>query len=106
MKEEATVQFKLLIPVGLKARVEEMAILNRRSLSQEIVASLEEKYPAPPSGKVSSLEARILLWLAARIRKRAPKPGSARDRQAWAYESLAARAIAQSEVSEGDDDPN
>jgi hypothetical protein len=43
----------------------------------------------------------VLLWLAARIRKGSPKPGSMRDRQAVAYEVLAGRSIEQS--SSGDD---
>lgn len=47
MKEEALVQFKLMLPAGLKARVEVSATSNRRSLSQEIVATLEDRYPAP-----------------------------------------------------------
>ena len=37
------IQFKLMLPADLKIRVEEVAFLNRRSLSQEIVAALEEK---------------------------------------------------------------
>lgn len=103
MRDDHTVQFKLMIPSALKARVEEMAAVNRRSLSQEIVVALEEKFPAPPPGHVKSLEARVLLWLAARIRKRRPKPGSARDRQALAYENLAAQAIAhESEVNDNE----
>ena len=49
MKEEALVQFKLMLPAGLKARVEASAAANRRTLSQEIVVTLEEKFPAPVS---------------------------------------------------------
>ena len=45
MKNPLLVQFKLMLPAALKARVETVATANRRSLSQEIVASLEEKYP-------------------------------------------------------------
>lgn len=41
------VQFKLMIPAALKDRVMAAAQRERRSLSQEIVATLEEKYPAP-----------------------------------------------------------
>lgn len=94
-------QFKLRVPLGLKNRVELAAEENNRSMNAEIVAALEEKFPAPPpAGPVKSLEARVLLWLAARIRKRKPKPGSPRDRQAMAYETLAARVIAQETQSD------
>ncbi|ATX64728.1 hypothetical protein [Roseinatronobacter bogoriensis] len=47
MKADALVQFKLMLPAGLKTRVEASADRNRRSLSQEIVWALEERYPAP-----------------------------------------------------------
>jgi FMN-dependent NADH-azoreductase len=47
MQEKALVQFKLMLPAGLKARVEAAAKENRRSLSQEIVDTLEREYPAP-----------------------------------------------------------
>lgn len=95
MSEKTPIQFKLMIPADLKIRVEEMASLNRRSLSQEIVAALEEQYPAPDTSEATGIEARVLLWLARRIRKGSPKPGSLRDRQAAAYEVLAGRSIAQ-----------
>lgn len=96
MSENTSIQFKLMLPADLKVRVEEMASLNRRSLSQEIVAALEDKYPTPTATDATSIEARVLLWLAARIRKGSPKPGSMRDRQAAAYEVLAGRSIEQS----------
>jgi hypothetical protein len=96
MSESTPIQFKLMLPADLKIRVEEMASLNRRSLSQEIVAALEEKYPSPNAADATGIEARVLLWLAGRIRKGSPKPGSMRDRQAAAYEVLAGRSIAQS----------
>ncbi|AUQ49949.1 helix-turn-helix domain-containing protein [Phaeobacter inhibens] len=38
--------FRLRIPEGLKLRVEKAAKYNRRSMTAEIVATLEEKYPA------------------------------------------------------------
>ncbi len=101
MSKNTPIQFKLMLPADLKIRVEEMASLNRRSLSQEIVAALEEKYPTPAAKDASGIEARVLLWLAARIRKGSPKSGSMRDRQAAAYEVLAGRSIEQS--SSGDD---
>lgn len=47
MKEDALVQFKLMLPAGLKGRVESHANASRRSLSQEIVAALAEMYPPP-----------------------------------------------------------
>jgi hypothetical protein len=96
MSKNTPIQFKLMLPSGLKIRVEEMASLNRRSLSQEIVAALEDKYPSPNAMDATGIEARVLLWLAARIRKGSPKPGSMRDRQAAAYEVLAGRSILQS----------
>ena len=46
MKEEALVQFKLMLPAGLKQQLEERAQANRRALSQEIVAVLEQALPA------------------------------------------------------------
>lgn len=102
MSEKTPIQFKLMLPADLKIRVEEMASLNRRSLSQEIVAALEDKYPTPTATDATGIEARVLLWLAGRIRKGSPKPGSMRDRQAAAYEVLAGRSIAQSMESNDD----
>lgn len=95
MKEEALVQFKLLLPAALKKRLETHATLNRRSLSQEIVVALEEKYPAAEPDATSDPAARMLFWLAKRIRRRTPKPGSARERQAALYESIASDIIAR-----------
>ena len=63
MSENAPIQFKLMLPADLKIRVEEMASLNRRSLSQEIVAALEDKYPTPKATDATGIEARVLLWL-------------------------------------------
>lgn len=59
MKEESLVQFKLMLPSGLKARVESVAKENRRSLSQEIVATLEDAYPAPAPETNPALQAFI-----------------------------------------------
>ena len=89
MKEEALVQFKLLLPAALKKRLETHATLNRRSLSQEIVVALEEKYPAAEPDTTSDPAARMLFWLAKRIRRRNPKPGTPRDKQAALYERIA-----------------
>lgn len=101
MSENTPIQFKLMLPADLKIRVEEMASLNRRSLSQEIVAALEDKYPTANATEATGVEARVLLWLAKRIRKSSPKPGSMRDRQAAAYEVLAGRSMAQSSDDDG-----
>lgn len=40
-------QFKLRIPADLKARIEKKAAVNNRSLSSEILNTLEDRYPAP-----------------------------------------------------------
>ena len=51
MSNDDRVQYKFMIPSALKERIEDAAHENRRSLSAEIVATLEEKYPAPePQG--------------------------------------------------------
>ncbi len=75
-------------------RIEQAAEDNNRSINAEIITALEEKFPALPVGKLKSREAKILLWMANRIRSRKPIRGSARDRQANAYESWAAKAEA------------
>ena len=72
MKDEALLQFKLLLPAALKKRLETHATINRRSLSQEIVVALEEKYPAAEPDATSDPAARMLFWLAKRIRRRNP----------------------------------
>ena len=46
MKEDTLVQFKLMLPAGLKKRIEERASDNRRTLSQEIVVVLERAFPS------------------------------------------------------------
>ena len=89
MKDEALIQFKLMLPAALKKRLETHASLNRRSLSQEIVVALEEKYPTTGPEATTDPAARLLLWLAVRIRRRNPKLGSARDKQAALYERIA-----------------
>ncbi|MTH36654.1 hypothetical protein GL279_18960 [Paracoccus limosus] len=43
--ETPLVQFKLLLPARLKDAIAAIAQVKRRSLSQEIVATLEERYP-------------------------------------------------------------
>ncbi|GLO69626.1 hypothetical protein MACH17_11430 [Phaeobacter inhibens] len=58
--------FRLRIPEGLKLRVEKAAKYNRRSMTAEIVATLEEKYPEP----IGLFENQAFLdELAARIEK-------------------------------------
>lgn len=47
MADEERVQYKFMIPVSLKDRIEEAAHKNRRSVSGEIIATLEEYYPTP-----------------------------------------------------------
>lgn len=64
MKDDALVQFKLMLPAGLKGRVEAAAQASRRSLSQEIVATLEERFPAPRS-IVETVKQSVLLDLLA-----------------------------------------
>lgn len=100
MKDPESVQFKLMIPAPLKVRMEEKAAHNRRSLSQEIIVALEEKYPPMRPEAVRDPAAKILFWLADRIRRRNPRPGSARDRQAALYEGLASDIISRMETIE------
>ncbi len=95
MKDEALIQFKLMLPAALKKRLETHATLNRRSLSQEIVVALEEKYPPAEPDATSDPAARLLFWLAKRIRRRDPKPGSPRDKQAALYERIAGNIAAR-----------
>lgn len=60
MENESLVQFKLMLPEDLKGRVEKAAKLNRRSLSKEIVATLEDAYP-PITGSPKIVELYDLL---------------------------------------------
>ena len=101
MKENEPIQFKLMLPRALKTRVEERAVLNRRSISQEIVTILKEKYTIPKPEKVSDPAAKILFWLAGRIRRRNPKSGSLRDKQAALYEGIATDIEARMKTIEG-----
>lgn len=95
MKDDALLQFKLMLPATLKKRVETHAALNRRSLSQEIVTALEKTYPVAAADAPSDPAARLLYWLAKRIRGRNPTPGSARDKQAALYERIADDIVAR-----------
>ena len=82
-------KFIVRLPTGMRDRIRLAAEINHRSMNAEVVALLEEHYPAPAPEKVTEPAARIMLWLAARIRRRNPKPGSVRERQAAMYEGIA-----------------
>jgi plasmid stability protein len=82
-------KFIVRLPDGLRDRMRLAAEANHRSMNAEMVALLEENYPAPVLENVDDPAARLLLWLAKRIRRRNPKPGTARERQAVLYESIA-----------------
>ena len=61
MADEERIQFKFMIPKLLKTALEDAAHENRRSLSAEIVARLEESItparpPLPPGEAVRELE--------------------------------------------------
>jgi hypothetical protein len=86
-------KFIVRLPTGLRDRIRMVAETKHRSMNAEVVALLEENYPAPVPEQVNEPAARILLWLAARIRRRDPKPGSTRERQAALYESIASDVI-------------
>ncbi len=91
MVEKAQNQDKFIVrlPDGLRDRIRSAADSNHPSMNAEVVALLEEHYPAPTPEKVTEPAARILLWLAQRIRRREPTQGSVRERQAALYESIA-----------------
>ena len=82
-------KFIVRLPTGLRDRIRLAAETNHRSMNAEVVALLEENYPAPAPDQVTEPAARIMLWLAARIRRRDPKSGSVRERQATMYEGIA-----------------
>lgn len=105
MPEKAQNQDKFIIrlPDGLRDRIRAAADKNHRSMNAEVVALLEENYPAPAPEKVTEPAARILLWLAERIRRREPKPGSVRDRQAILYESIAGDIVNRMAAIDRDD---
>ncbi|WP_170125871.1 hypothetical protein [Pelagimonas varians] len=63
VNENTPFQFMLMLPVGLKNGVEEMASLNRTSFSQEIMAALEDKYLRVNAGGATGVDTRVLLWL-------------------------------------------
>jgi hypothetical protein len=82
-------KFIVRLPDGLRDRIRLAAETNHRSMNAEVVALLEENYPVPIPDKLDDPAARLLFWLAKRIRRRSPKPGSPRDKQAALYERIA-----------------
>lgn len=91
-------KYIIRMPDGLRDRIREKAEANRRSMNAEIVALLEEHYPPKTPETVQEPGARILLWLAKRIRRQELKPGSTRDRRAQMYESIAAEIITRADA--------
>lgn len=61
MSENDQHQFKdrymLRLPDGMRDRIKSAAASNNRSMNAEIIATLEEKYPAPPEGLSEEHEA-------------------------------------------------
>lgn len=54
-------QFVVRLPDGMRDRIKHAAELNNRSMNAEIVATLEERYPAaPPSEVINGVMGRIL----------------------------------------------
>lgn len=82
-------KFIVRLPDGLRDRIRLAAESNHRSMNAEVVALLEENYPAPVPENISDPAARMLFWLAKRIRRRNPQPGTPRDKQAALYERIA-----------------
>ncbi|MEE2944702.1 MAG: hypothetical protein VX444_05975 [Pseudomonadota bacterium] len=58
-------------------------------MDAEVVALFEENSPAPVPEKLDDPAARLLFCLAKRIRRRNPKPGTPRDKQAALCERIA-----------------
>lgn len=88
-------KFMLRLPDGMRDQIKVAAEANNRSMNTEIIATLEAAYMPPLPDRPKDPAARVLLWLAKRIRGRNPKPGSARARQADFYESLARQALSR-----------
>ena len=82
-------KFIVRLPDGLRDRIHLAAEANHRSMNAEVVALLEEKYPAPVPEDVTDPAARLLLWLVKRIHRRKPESGSVRELQAAIYETIA-----------------
>lgn len=60
MTQEPVTPYKMNLPTALKERIEAEAKANRRSISGEIIAALEEKYPEPVPPQVDSALAMAL----------------------------------------------
>ncbi|KPN63062.1 hypothetical protein AKJ29_02640 [Aliiroseovarius crassostreae] len=99
-------KFIVRLPDGLRDRIRLAAEANHRSMNAEVVALLEENYPAPVPENVTDPAARLLYWLAKRIRRRTPKPGSARERQATLYETIANEIVTRMVAIERGDAKN
>ncbi|WP_162239448.1 Arc family DNA-binding protein [Aureimonas sp. Leaf324] len=56
---EAADRFQVRMTSGLRDRIRQAAEANNRSMNSEIVATLEEKYPAPEPATIEELEAAI-----------------------------------------------
>lgn len=65
-------QFVLRLPDGMRDRIKRAAEINNRSMNAEIVATLEEKYPALVEGAVAQVD-EVIQEL-----KRGPQPPSAK----------------------------
>lgn len=52
-------RFQVRLPTGLRERIAAAAKANSRSMNSEIVATLEEKYPAPEGPDLESLYAEM-----------------------------------------------
>lgn len=55
-KNDETGQIVIRPPAGMRDRIKAAAEANNRSMNAEIVATLEDKYPAPQQGLINYLE--------------------------------------------------
>lgn len=100
-------KFMLRLPTGMRERIKTTAILEGRSMNSEILATLEAKYPPLVSSEIQDPAAKMLLWLAGRIRRNKPKPNSWRDQQATTYERIAKDLLTRlSKIQEKDNGAN
>lgn len=97
-------KFMLRLPDGMRERIKTAAIVNDRSMNSEILATLENKYPPLVSSEIKDPAAKMLLWLAARIRRNKPKPNSWRDQQAITYERIAHDLLKRLSTIQAQDD--
>jgi len=82
-------KFIVRLPNGLRDRIKIAAHANGRSMNSEVVAVLEERFPAPFGGEVTDPGAQFLWNLAAEIRASDSEDGSKSAIQAEIYERLA-----------------